>query len=119
MYICTVTVHLHSHAVYLHIFTQTDGGVFWVKMCKIEHFLHFTHFYTFSVVALRVPKNSPICIKFHPSRIRLGPFHLNLGSGGLVGIPRDNSKKLSPFLDAMHMNIGINPSCLENKAILV
>ena len=39
-----VTVHLHSHGVYLHIFTQTNGGVFWVKMCKIGNFLHFTHF---------------------------------------------------------------------------
>ena len=67
VYICTVTVHLHSHGVYLHIFTQTDGGVFWVKMCKIEHFLHFTHFYTFSVVAFRVPKTALFVLSFtHP-----------------------------------------------------
>ena len=44
VYICTVTIHLHSHGVYLHIFTQIDEGAFWVKMCKIEHILHFTHF---------------------------------------------------------------------------
>ena len=58
VYICTVTIHLHSHGVYLHIFTQIDEGAFWVKMCKIEHILHFTHFSTTDVVALRGNKKT-------------------------------------------------------------
>ena len=44
--------HLHmnsnraysSYFAYLHIFTSTIVGVFWVKMCKIEHFLYFANF---------------------------------------------------------------------------
>ena len=39
-----VIVHLQSHGVYLHIFIKIDVDVSWVKMCKIEYFLHFTHF---------------------------------------------------------------------------
>ena len=41
MYIYTVIVHLQDHCAYLDIFTKTDVGGFWVKMCKIEHFLYF------------------------------------------------------------------------------
>ena len=41
MYIYTVIVHLHDHGVYLDIFTKIDVEDFWVKMCKIEHFLYF------------------------------------------------------------------------------
>ena len=41
MYIYTVTIHLQDHCTYLDIFTKTDVGGFWIKMCKIEHFLYF------------------------------------------------------------------------------
>ena len=44
VHICTITVHLQDRCVYLDIFTKIDVGVFWVKMCKIEHFLYFAHF---------------------------------------------------------------------------
>ena len=36
-----VTIHLQDHCAYLDIFTKTDVRSFWVKMCKIEHFLYF------------------------------------------------------------------------------
>ena len=36
-----VTIHLQDYCAYLDIFTKTDVGGFWVKMCKIEHFLYF------------------------------------------------------------------------------
>ena len=35
-----ITVHF-ARPLYLDIFTKTDMGGFWVKMCKIEHFLYF------------------------------------------------------------------------------
>ena len=41
VYIYTVIVHLQDHCVYLDIFTKIDVEDFWVKMCKIEHFLYF------------------------------------------------------------------------------
>ena len=41
VYIYTVTIHLQDHCAYLDIFTKTDVGGFWIKMCKIEHFLYF------------------------------------------------------------------------------
>ena len=41
MYIYTITIHLQDHCAYLDIFTKTDVGGFWIKMCKIEHFLYF------------------------------------------------------------------------------
>ena len=41
VYIYTVTVHLQDYCAYLDIFTKTDVRGFWVKMCKIEHFLYF------------------------------------------------------------------------------
>ena len=36
-----VTIHLQDHYAYLDIFTKTDVGGFWVKICKNEHFLYF------------------------------------------------------------------------------
>ena len=42
--ICMVTIHLQSSFVYLHIFTSTNVCVFWIEMCKIEHFLYFANF---------------------------------------------------------------------------
>ena len=41
MFIYTITVHLQDHYAYLDIFTKTDVKGFWVKICKIEHFLYF------------------------------------------------------------------------------
>ena len=41
VYIYTVTVHLQDYCAYLDIFTKTDVRRFWIKMCKIEHFLYF------------------------------------------------------------------------------
>ena len=32
---------MNSNCVYLDIFTKIDVEDFWVKMCKIEHFLYF------------------------------------------------------------------------------
>lgn len=73
--------------------------------------------HTTSFSLLKVPKDSPIHIEFHPSQIRLGPFHLNLGSRRFVGVSKDNSKKLIPFLDTVQVDIGIYPPCPENKTI--
>ena len=36
-----ITIHLQDHCAYLNIFTKTNVGGFWVKMCKIEHFFVF------------------------------------------------------------------------------
>ena len=36
-----VTVHLQDYYTYLDIFTKIDVGGFWIKICKIEHFLYF------------------------------------------------------------------------------
>ena len=44
VHICTVTVYLQNSFLYLHIYTNIDVGVFWVKMCKVEHFLYFANF---------------------------------------------------------------------------
>ena len=41
VYIYTVTVYLQDHCAYLDIFTKTDMGGFWVKICKIDYFLYF------------------------------------------------------------------------------
>ena len=41
VYIYMVTIHLQDHYAYLDIFTKTDVGGFWVKICKNEHFLYF------------------------------------------------------------------------------
>ena len=40
---CTVIVHLQISFIYLHTYTSNDVGVFWVKICKIEHFLYFAN----------------------------------------------------------------------------
>ena len=40
-----VIVHMHgycSNCAFMHIFTPTDVDFFWVKMCKMKGFLHFT-----------------------------------------------------------------------------
>ena len=52
VHIYTVTVHLQRNFVYLHIFTGTDIGIFWVKICKIEHFLNFANFCNHYMFAL-------------------------------------------------------------------
>ena len=44
VHICTVTVLLQGRCVDLNIFTKIGIGVFWVKICKIEHFFVFCTF---------------------------------------------------------------------------
>ena len=46
VYICTVTVHLQDHHVYLNIFTKIDMEGFWNKMCKLEYFLYLRWIFT-------------------------------------------------------------------------
>ena len=41
VYIYMITVHLQDYYTYLDIFTKIDVGGFWIKICKIEHFLYF------------------------------------------------------------------------------
>ena len=38
MYICTVTVHLQDHCIYLDFFPKTDVGVFGLKCVKLSTF---------------------------------------------------------------------------------
>ena len=48
-----VTVHLQSSFVYLHIFTNTNVGVFGLKYAKLSTFFILQIFTTTGMVALR------------------------------------------------------------------
>ena len=52
MYICTVTVHLNSRGVYLHIFTPTDVGFFCSRCVNLVSFSILEDYRWADVVAL-------------------------------------------------------------------
>ena len=55
MYICTVTVQLQDHCVYLDIFTKTDVRVFGLKYVKLSTFYILKNYPGVGEIALNTP----------------------------------------------------------------